>query len=171
MKKSELKKILLGKKEDVLNKKKEQMENDNQYHEILANEFEKLRIALFASFSEKYYLEGKYSIDDNSDIKIKYYCYYSEKYRDNSPFFTFEIHDIKNNDVFFVSEKDLENMNENGDKVLGDIKCKFSKYRCVDSTLKGEAVPIKFTMSRGNFENIIDAIFDDDPKVRSFKKI
>ena len=170
MKKSELKKILLGKKEASLKKKKELMENDSKYKELLEKDFERLKMALFASFSEKFYLQNNYYLDENDKIKVKYYCYYSEKYRNKGSYFTFEIHDVKNNSVFYVSEKDIEDLKENGDKILGNVKCKFSKIRCIDSTLKGEAVPIKFIITRGDFEKIIDNVFSSDAKGKSLKK-
>ena len=59
MEKKELKKILLRKKETALKKKQELIEENKEYHEKLANDFEKLRIALFTDLSEKFFFENK----------------------------------------------------------------------------------------------------------------
>ena len=166
MEKKELKKILLRKKETALKKKQELIEENKEYHEKLANDFEKLRIALFTDLSEKFFFENK------KNIKVMYYCYYTNKYKCD-PYFTFEIHDIKNNNVFYVCEKDLDKIKEKGDGAIGNIKLKFSKSDCIISTIKKEAVPIKFIIAREEFEKTIKKtyknILNGEEKVKKLK--
>ena len=161
----ELKKILFEKKKLYLEKertlndsiKKNENEFYNEYVQMLKEDFERFKLDIFEKFCDSYYF------NDSDEFKIKYVCLYTCKYKQNNlP--VYEIHDIKNNTKFLISDEDIDTLNHESDTIYSNMKCKFSKKNCIKNARKSYAVPIKFSITREDFNKMVYDVINDSPK-------